>query len=295
MGKVFEAMNRAALDRERADTDEDEENIGSAGVGQPGAGRFSFVRYSLGCGHETAQEPPDTRSSNQIVCTATVAPDREVTIDPGRVDPHLVALYSFNRKANEQYNKLALSLISRAAERGFKRILVSSAEEGEGRTTVSLNLACSLARARQRVLVVDCNFSNPGVAQALGVDCETDLVEAFERGQHATAAAIRIRPYGFSIAPIRRPVQNSVELLAAPNFWQLLKGFDQYYDFVLFDSSPLNNGGDSRLLVRYTDTTLLVVEAGRLTSSEMARAVSPFTRDDILGVVINRAAERSSL
>jgi len=157
-----------------------------------------------------------------------------------------------------------------------------------------LNLACALARAHQRVLVVDCDFAQPGVAKALGINCEVGLAEMFERGLPPGEAAVRIRPYGFDVVPTRRRVENSVGLLAAPAFWKILQTFDDNHDFILFDSSPLLGFGDSSLLVRFTDTTLLVVQAGRLTSSELSRAMSPFTQDDILGVVMNRAGEQTN-
>jgi Mrp family chromosome partitioning ATPase len=64
--------------------------------------------------------------------------------------------------------------------------------------------------------------------------------------------------------------------------------FDQDYDFVLFDSTPLLSAGDSNLLVRFTDTTLLVVRPGATTSTEMAKAIAPFAQEDLLGVVLNR-------
>jgi Mrp family chromosome partitioning ATPase len=153
---------------------------------------------------------------------------------------------------------------------------------------VALKLACSLARARQRVLVVDCDLTNPGIARALGIRCEVGLMEALRGGLPASAASTRIRPHGFSVVPVRRPVHNRVELLAAPAFWKMLKSFDRHYDFVLFDSPALETLGDPTLLVRFTDTTLLVVEAGKTGSAELARAMTSFTQDDLLGVVLNR-------
>ena len=96
-------------------------------------------------------------------------------------------------------------------------------------------------------------------------------------------------PYRFNVLPVLRPVENPVEILAAPAFWKMLQMFDPDYDFVLFDSPPLLDGGDSSLLLRYTDTTLLVVRPGATTSAEMARAVAPFAQEDLFGVVINRA------
>jgi Mrp family chromosome partitioning ATPase len=251
---------------------------------------FNFLRYSLGGSSAFRHDHKKRQQSATAVARRSLAqPAREVTIQPGQIDPHLVAFYSADPRAAEHYNKLALSLISKAAERGIKRVLVASPQKGDGRTTVTLNLACALARARQRVLVVDCDLMEPSVARMLGIDCETGMVEAFTRQMAPGAAAIRVLPYGFNVLPTRRGTNNPVEILAAPGFWKMLQTFDTENDFILFDSPPLLAMGDSSLLVRFTDATMMVIRAGATNSTEMAKAITPFTQEDILGVVINRA------
>ena len=290
MGKVYQALSRAENEADELDLFDDlEVEQEDETVQEPAPEKFHFMRYSLGATSTVA-----TDQTKRVAPTAAIAPRsralpaRELTINPERLDPHLVSFHNFDRKASQEYNKLALTLISKAAQRGFKRVLIASAQASEGRTCVTLNLACALARARQRVLVVDCDLLNPSVLRMLGLHSEIGLYEAFDREMPPAAAAIAIRPYGFSVLPTTRPVDNPAELFAAPGFWKMLKSFDGDHDFILFDSSPLSTGGDSSLLVRFTDTTLMVVRAGHTGSAEMAKAITPFAQDDILGVVINR-------
>ena len=249
--------------------------------------RFSFLRYSLGDGSIFDQ---GARQGTGAALTRRSAalPTREATLDFSRIDPHLSAFFGNDHRHSEQFNKLALTLISRAAERGFKRVLIASANHGEGRTTVTLNLACALARARQRVLVVDCDLMRPAALARLGLTAEIGLVEAFRNQLAAGAAALRVKPFDFNLLPCRQRVDNPVELLAAPGFWKMLQLFDADHDFILFDSSPLLEMGDATLLAKFTDTTLMVVQSGALKSAEMARAIAPFTPEDLLGVVLNR-------
>lgn len=301
MGKVYEALNRASRGDDVFDLVDDvdafeEENAeGEEREEQPE--QFNFMRYSLG-GSALVTRPPATgvhrptgvRQPPAALVRAKAQPGRELTVSAERIDPHLVSFYNFDPRAAQQYNKLSMSLISKAAERGFKRVLVASAQEGEGRTCVTLNLACALARARQRVLVVDCDLLKPSVLRALGLHAELGMKEVFEQGMTPATATIAMRPYGFNVLPTIRPLDNPAELFAAPGFWKMLQSMDADYDFILFDSSPLMTGGDSSLLVRFADTTLLVVRAGQTSSAEMAKAIVPFAQEDILGVVINRAS-----
>lgn len=289
MGKIYEALSRAESQSELSESafvNADDESH----YGQRPPEKFNFVRYSLGAPSLHEKDRAKREAATAAMTRSSMAqPGREITINPGQIDPRLVSFYNFDRAAADQYNKLALTLISRAAERGIRRVLIASAQRGEGRTSVTLNLACALAHARQRVLVVDCDLEQPSVTDKLGINCDLGMAEAFRAGMVAGAAALRIQPYGFNVLPTVKRVENPVEILAAPGFWKMLQMFDADHDFILFDSSPLLATGDSSLLVRFTDATLMVVRQGYTSSSQMAKAVAPFNRDDILGVVMNRA------
>lgn len=288
MGKIYKALIRAESESELSQYSFANLKDGSPGDEQPPE-KFSFVRYSLDAPSIFEKDRAKRESASQALSRRSLAQHgREVSVSPGQIDPHLVSFYNFDRDASEQYNQLALTLISRAAERGVKRVLVASAQRGEGRTSVTLNLACALARAKQRVLIVDCDLLQPSVTSKLGIDCDLGMTEAFRGALSPGAAVLRILPYGFNVLPTAKRVENPVEIFAAPGFWKMLQAFDADYDFILFDSSPLLMTGDSSLLVRFTDTTLLVVRQGHTSSAQMAKAIAPFSRDDILGVVLNR-------
>ena len=112
----------------------------------------------------------------------TSYPAHEVDLRPKRLDPRLVAFHDFDPQDIAPYNRLVISLISAAASRKLQRVLIASAQYGDGRTSVTLNLAAALARARQRVLVVESDFLRPSALRLLGVDAETGLAEAIAKG-----------------------------------------------------------------------------------------------------------------
>lgn len=216
---------------------------------------------------------------------------REVLLDPTRIDPHLIALSDFNPRAARYFDQVAVSLISVSYKRLCKRVLVASAQQGEGRTCVTLNLAGALARARQRVMVVDCDLANPSVLRLLGIDAPLGLSEAVHRGLGPNSAALRVQPAAFNILPTREKIQHTAELLASPRFHEMLQLCEPDYDFILFDSSPLLDSADANLLAGLTDATMLVIRPGVTTTQQMAKAVSLFNEKDICGVVLNRVAK----
>ena len=287
MGKVYEAFNRAADERRRAEDANGEDGL-EVEVLPPE--EFDFMSYSLGAPSILEKERMDKEAAEAALARrARVRSVRQIHVDPRHVDPHLIAFYNPDPQVLKQYDKLALSMVSKAAIENFKRVLVASARQGDGRTSVTLNLACALARAMKRVLVVDCDLMKPSVMSALGISCDTGLAEAFLSNLPPDEAVIHVLPYGFNILPAARPLDNSAAVFAAPGFWKMLQSFDSTHDFILFDSSPLLATGDTSLLARYTDTTLLVIRAGKTSSAEMAKAIAPFAQEDLFGVVLNRA------
>jgi len=218
----------------------------------------------------------------------TIYPAREVDLKPGCLDPRLVAFHDFDPQAVAPYNRLVISLISAAASRKLKRVLIASAQHGDGRTSVTLNLAAALARARQSVLVVESDFLRPSALRLLGFDADTGLAEAIARNLAPSLALVWLQPMGFNLLPTRAQAENSAELLVSPVFEAMIQMLKPDYDFILFDSAPLLAVADASLLELHTDATLLVVRQGCTSTSQMARAVALLNEERLFGVVLNR-------
>ncbi len=215
-------------------------------------------------------------------------PSREVVLTLARLDPHLVAIHELDPQAVSQFNRLAISLISSASRHSLKRVMLTSVHHGEGRTCVTLNLAAALARARQRVLVIDTDLRRPSACRLLGIDSEVGLAETVALGLQPEEAIARIMPADFHVLPTRGQVENSAELLASQAFRRLLAEIEPCYDFILFDSAPLLSSADASLLGLITNATLLVVRPGASSTAEMSRSISLLNEEAFFGVVMNR-------
>jgi len=288
MGKVYEALRKAEVEGHAAGWSSFavEHTLTSASNGN--GHKDDFIDYSL-----NALDGVEIEERNREIAAAQAErksltkPSREVTVDTARIAPPLTA---FHTDAGEEYNRLAVTLIATAGERPLKRVLVASAQHGEGRTSITLNLACSLARAQRRVLVIDADLHRPSLLRFLGLSADVGLADALKNGLPAGSAVIRIQPFGFDVLPTREQVKNPAELLSSVSFGEMLELLEPNYDFILFDSPPLLTVADSSLLIRHTDATLLVIRSGKTTSGQIGRAVAPLAQEKILGVVLNRAA-----
>ena len=292
MGKVYEALERA----EREEQQRGAVTLPFSSVRNPEtveahepARQFDFIDYSL-----NALPVEELAARHQQEATAALArrsmiePDKEVSVDLSRIDPHLSMFFDSSVVTSEQYNKLAISLISQKDERLLRKILVASTQRAEGRTCVTLNLACALARARQRVLVIDADLQRPSLLRFLGIEAERGLPDVIRQNLAPGQATLRVMPFGFDVLPTREQVANPAEILTAARFREVLTMLEEEYDFILFDSSPLLQANEANLLVRLTDATVFVIRAGKTSSAQLSKAVASFTQDHLFGVVLNR-------
>jgi Mrp family chromosome partitioning ATPase len=294
MGTVYEAMNKSRADRSRRPgvplTVEHPEH--PAAPGSDSADEFDFIRYSLNTPTAAELDRLQSKVDAEVFTRKDNArPAREVEVSVSRIDQHLVAFYDCDQRASGEYTKLAGSLIAASGTQNLKRLLITSARHGEGRTSVLLNLACALAHSKKRVLVVDSDFKRPSVLRMLGVEAEVGITEALARGLPVGSAAVRIQPHGFVVLPLIEKVENPAEVLASNSFHEMLAAFEPDYDFILFDSWPLLDSADASLLLRLAATTLMVVRVGKTRPGHLGKAIGPLAEENLFGIVLNRAAE----
>ncbi|MFL6213213.1 MAG: CpsD/CapB family tyrosine-protein kinase [Blastocatellia bacterium] len=313
MGKVFKALSKseseqpqpslAALviaEEEAAEAAQQQEpaestrrrlhrpNIEAVRADHQPAEAFDFMHFSL---NAPATDAFDSEAHAAPAARSTTsAPASEVMLDATRVDPHLVTFYDFDPRAAEEYNKTAITMISAAADQPLRRVLIASAQHGEGRTCVALNLACALAQAKQRVLVVDTDLQRPSLHRLLGIEAEKGIAEVVLNNLPVSAATINVQPYGFHVLPLRERVEHSAEILASPALREVLNECEADYDFMLFDSSPLLESKDANLLMKLTQATVMVVRPGKTNAGHLSRAIAPLPEDNVFGVVLNRAS-----
>lgn len=179
------------------------------------------------------------------------------------------------------------------------RILVSSSEPGDGKTTVSANLAVAFAQAGRKTLVIDADLRRPGFSALLGfkgLHGVADLLASDEAPetlapeliQHTSLNNLDILPVG-----LRRP--NPAELLSGKAFVELLAWADSRYERVLVDCPPVLAVSDAQIVGQLVDGAILVVQPDKNHRRSVMRAVESFqeTGCRVLGVVANRVSHET--
>ena len=189
----------------------------------------------------------------------------------------------------EAYKTIRTAVYFGVPDGEARTLLVTSPAPGDGKTTLTSNLAIAMAQAGQRTLIIDADFRKPMQHKVFEMDQEPGLSNVLVgRAQLAEV----IRPTGvehLSVMPCGPIPPNPSELLNSRAFADLIAKLTDQYDRVLFDSPPVMPVTDARILGALCDVTLLVLRAEKSTrkAGEQARDSLLSVGSNLLGVVVN--------
>jgi polysaccharide biosynthesis transport protein len=195
----------------------------------------------------------------------------------------------------EAFRGLRTSVLLSTAGRPPRSLMITSAQPGEGKSTVSTNLAISLAQLGQKVLLIDADLRRPCLHKIFQIRSAAGLVGYLTGMRPWRETVIPTTVCGLDVIPCGPVPPNPVELLSSDLVQALIEAASEQYTTVLFDTPPILNVTDSRVLAGQVEGVLLVVK-GNATPRELARRAQASAYDvgaNIIGVVLNRVDARS--
>jgi capsular exopolysaccharide synthesis family protein len=198
--------------------------------------------------------------------------------------------------AGEAFRKLRTNLVFMDVDNPPRRIVVTSPRPGDGKSTVSINLAAAVAVSGEKVVLVDADLRRPSIADSLGlvegvgltdvlagrVEAEDALQSVAGKDNLLVLAAGRIPP-------------NPSELLGSKAMHALVEKLSQDA-LVVLDAPPLLPVTDAAVLTANADGALVVITSGKTVDAELGTALSHLeaVRGKALGVILNKVPRRGA-
>jgi polysaccharide biosynthesis transport protein len=172
-----------------------------------------------------------------------------------------------------------------------KIIGIVSALPGEGKSTIAVNLAQTLAKSA-RTLLIDADLRNPGATRALGQHADEGLLEVLMENRSPASVLLTDRSSGLKFLPavVKRRVPHSSELLASQQMVKLLSHASSEFEYIVLDLPPLGPVVDARAISSRVDGFVMVVEWGGPSRKVIRDTLdaNPQIGSRCVGVVLNK-------
>ena len=171
--------------------------------------------------------------------------------------------------------------------------IVTSAVPGEGKSTVSLAVARSMASSGQPVILIDADLRRPTVAKKLHINAKIGLTQVLAGQVDIAEAVHQVEDSKLFVLPAGRIPPNPSELLGSDKMRQLIEELSKEF-LVIVDAPPLLPVTDASLLSHAVDGVIMVGTVGKSHREQMTEAVAVLERvnSHLFGVVLNKAPRK---
>jgi capsular exopolysaccharide synthesis family protein len=208
----------------------------------------------------------------------------------------LITWTSKHSLVSEAFRSALTSIMfsSHAGER--PRVLVlTSANPGEGKTTVVSNLGLALVEINQKVLIIDADLRRPRIHEIFGLsNDERGLSEQLLSHEHVDLIALtssirKTQIPGLHVLASGSARINAASLMHSERLAELMWILRDRFDTILIDTPPVVNIPDARVIARHSDGVILVLRSGVTTRDAALLAKQRFSDDGIspMGTILN--------
>jgi capsular exopolysaccharide synthesis family protein len=170
-----------------------------------------------------------------------------------------------------------------------KTLLITSSVPNEGKSTISSNLAITLALSGARTLLIDGDLRRGALREAFGISSKIGFAEVLKQEVNWQEVVVPTSYPSLFLLPRGATLGQPSEHLLRESTDQLLKEMYSHYDYIIIDSSPVLAADDSTSLAPKIDATLFVVRLS-YTSARLTRKSLELLYNrqvNVAGVILN--------
>lgn len=307
MSQIFDALQRSESERagtrgaaiatatellERAERDallQRKSDHLSEGAPAPAAEEERPLPDPRGHRSKNSSHPPNGSGKSEEIAPRPAILDQFRTQQlASPIHPRLVALTDRESPTAEAFRLLGVRLRQLRRDRSFSKLLITSTTPQEGKSTISANLACTLATGqRQRVLLVEGDIRRPSQTELFGLNTPPGICE-YLRGDCGIESCIQfLEQPGFWLLPAGTANTSSLEVTQSSKIQALVDQLASWFQWVIIDSPPVLPLADTSVWARCADAILLVTRNGITQKRKLLRGLEAFDRDKLIGAILN--------
>lgn len=191
---------------------------------------------------------------------------------------------------SEQFRTIRTNILFSADHQKNLSIFITSPNRGEGKSVTSANLAISLAQQGKKVLLIDADLRKPSLHTMFKLNNVNGLSNVLN-SSIILEEAIQKTPIGrLDLLTSGPSPYNPAELIGSHMLPSLLSAVSNDYNIVLFDTPPVLDYTDTRIIANVCDSMILVVCSGKTTSEKALEAKKALTdlKANFMGLILNK-------
>ena len=193
-------------------------------------------------------------------------------------DKNMPYTFSSGNKAGEAIRMMGVNLQYLMEREGIKTVLISSSHPAEGKTTVTVNLAAAMVKLGRKILIVDCNSTNPSFFRIGNAEADDHTI-----GDYTVR---KVSKTGFDIVEAPHD-ENGILYTKMRQFFETFKNS---YDLIFLDCPPVMTSADTLLLSQLVKNMILIADYRTLVFGVLNPCVQRLVRINVavLGIIVNR-------
>ena len=267
-------------------------NIAAGAVMGILAGLFlAFIRMMV---NKTVRQPEDCLRRVNSPCLGTVPYVRDKVRSRQVQQKKNICQENIDPEFTEAFRMIRNKVEHDAKRENIKTIIITSAMPGEGKSTVSANLAIALAMEGKRAALIDCDLRNPSIGAIVGaqegpglIDClkgDVKIQECFVKGKELFHVKMP-----FLLVRGGKPVSDGTQYLTTENMKRVIDAMKEQMDYVILDTAPAGLLTDAALLAPLADGVIFVVKKDYTKADKILEAMEYISTGNIqsMGCVLN--------
>jgi non-specific protein-tyrosine kinase len=209
----------------------------------------------------------------------------------------LITLTDPRSNAAEAYRTLRTNLMFSSVEKAIHTLLVTSAADSDGKSTLLANLAVAFAQGGNKTIIVDTDLRKPSQHDIWGISNERGLTTMMlEDASLAAPPLCNSDVPNLQILPSGLLPPSAADVLSSQRMTEIIGVLKARANYVLFDSPPVLAATDAALLGSKLDGALLVIRAGHTRRDHAARARQTLERVHVrlVGAVLSNAPRENA-
>lgn len=193
----------------------------------------------------------------------------------------------------ESVSSIRNNLIKHYKTENIKSIIFTSTISDEGKSTISANVALSLAKKKYRTIIVDADLRNPSVKEQLGISENTaSIVDVLSNNIKLSEAIVKLPKSNLYALLGSEPSPKASEFVSSTAMSNMIQSLKKAFDFVIIDMPPAGLVSDAVSLKDDADGLVYIVRQDYAKTPKIIDAIDSFANGKIkiLGCVLNYAS-----